>query len=269
VETAASLMRDPITVPRDAAVEMLARRLQTHTVRHLPVVDGGGRLIGMVTDQDVFALGGFLLDDWVPFDEATSRLTAETISSSDALEVHLDAPLSNVLRLLAGPGDCAVVIDEARQVRGILTEHDGVRFGAAIIPAEHPIDLDAARPVASVRRDTPARVALDRMLAERVRHIVIEDGGRPVGVLSFRDLIIEGIPGGRQLTSWEVVRSTTVHTVDEGTPLRAAAERLAALAIGCLPVTDANGMLTAILTRTDIIHAAATALEEEALFGEG
>ena len=268
METAASVMRDPITVARDTPLDTLARRLRTHGIRHLPVVDHAGRLVCMVTDQEVFELGGFLLDDWVPFEEASATLTAETLGTADTPQVAPDTPLATVLRLLAGPADCVVVAAEDGHVRGLLTEHDAVRVGAAVIPADLPIDLETTGEVIAVRRETSARVALDRMLQERVRHVVIEEEERPVGVLSFRDLVIDGVPDGRALTAWEVVRSTQVHTAPLGTTLQAAAQRLADLAIGCLPIVDANGTLAGMVTRTDIARAAAVALEDESLFGE-
>lgn len=43
----------PITIPATATVDDATRLMEHLSMRHLPVVDVGGRLIGMISDRDV------------------------------------------------------------------------------------------------------------------------------------------------------------------------------------------------------------------------
>ena len=51
---------DPITVRRDDRLLDAAAKMQQHRVRHLPVVDVEGRVIGMLSDRDVRQIVGDL-----------------------------------------------------------------------------------------------------------------------------------------------------------------------------------------------------------------
>lgn len=60
--TAAEVMSAPaITIDPDATVPMAARRLARHGIKHAPVVDDQGRLVGIVSRSDLLRL--FLRDD--------------------------------------------------------------------------------------------------------------------------------------------------------------------------------------------------------------
>jgi len=45
--------RDPVVVRADAPIAVATDLLRTRKIRHLPVVDGRGRLVGIVTDRDL------------------------------------------------------------------------------------------------------------------------------------------------------------------------------------------------------------------------
>lgn len=47
------MTRSPVTVAPDALVEGAATMMRTRKLRHLPVTDRGGRLVGIVTDRDL------------------------------------------------------------------------------------------------------------------------------------------------------------------------------------------------------------------------
>lgn len=254
-ETAASLMQAAVTVAPDASLRQCARLLRDHDVRYLPVVDSAGRLLAMVTDEVVFELGGFVHDTWVPFETESSSLTAIALGDYASLEIQRGTPGSRVLELLAGPADSLVVVDSKGRVEGIITEHDGVRLGTLILPFDVRVDRDNTSTVPTANTNTPGRTLFDRMLAEQVRYIVIEREGQPVGVVSFRELIIAGIAWGRSLTAGELIEGREMHTAPEGTRLRFAAAQMAHLDVGCLPLVDSEGSVVSVVTRSDICMA--------------
>lgn len=49
---------DPFVIEDDAEIETAAARMREHGVRRLPIVDGSGNVVGMVTADDLMALLG-------------------------------------------------------------------------------------------------------------------------------------------------------------------------------------------------------------------
>jgi acetoin utilization protein AcuB len=107
--------------------------------------------------------------------------------------------------------------------------------------------------------------ALQQMLARKVRHLLVVDGGRLVGVITDRDLrfalpsrLANIGPAEREA----FMRSTRVGavcirkpvTATPQTDVRDAAVELRQRRIGCLPVLDGE-RLVGIVTVTDILDA--------------
>lgn len=106
--------------------------------------------------------------------------------------------------------------------------------------------------VTTVGRDEAASRAWSRMRDRRIRHLVVMDAGRVVGVLSERDL--GGSDGGerrRGRTVRELMSRRVVSATPE-TTLRRAAGLMRAGPIGSLPVLD-DGRLVGIVTASDVL----------------
>ena len=102
--------------------------------------------------------------------------------------------------------------------------------------------------------------AREKLRMNRIHHLIVLDGKRIVGVISYRDLI--GKADG--LTVAEVM-SRDVVTVVPTDSVRSAASRLLGRTHGCAAVLEA-GEITGVLTTTDLLravtsHAPATPLE--------
>lgn len=126
----------------------------------------------------------------------------------------------------------------------------------------------------SVEADASALSALDLMIDHGIRHLpVVGHQSNVVGVLSFDDLRAafpvtislanppksEDRPVLRDIAVGEVMTHAPV-TVHDGQPLEEAAQLMADLRIGCLPVIDADGRLDGILSETDVLQALVTTL---------
>jgi CBS domain-containing protein len=162
--------------------------------------------------------------------------------------------------------EAIVVVNAQRHPIGILTEHDGVRLAQAVLSPQVSAAYSASWPVFSVERDQPATIALAVMRRHAVRHIAVTDNGILSGVLSFRDLSVAA--SGRLLPTraGELITSPRViHSVGDK-PLVWMARQMSAHRVGCIPIVDAGGRPRAIVTRTDVLHALVSALENEALF---
>jgi acetoin utilization protein AcuB len=105
--------------------------------------------------------------------------------------------------------------------------------------------------VESVSPRESAEAAWAHMRTRRIRHLVVLDAGRVVGVISDRDLA-----GSGSLRRVETVGDVMTTQVVSGHPemtLRQAANQLRGRSIGCLPVME-DEKLVGIVTTTDLLE---------------
>lgn len=111
-------------------------------------------------------------------------------------------------------------------------------------------DLMSTR-VESISCNATAAEALARMRGLRVRHLIVSDGGKAVGVLSDRDLENLGTMAAVE-TAGERMSHPIVTAAPE-TTVRQAANLLRGRTIGCLPVM-VGGRVVGIVTTTDLLE---------------
>jgi len=99
------------------------------------------------------------------------------------------------------------------------------------------------------------------LVDERCHHIPIVDDGRPVGMVSTRDLIRVARKHGAQKISEGLygqetasdVMSTDLQTIDVAESVEAAIERIGLGDIHALVVLDDEGLLAGIVTNHDLL----------------
>jgi acetoin utilization protein AcuB len=96
-----------------------------------------------------------------------------------------------------------------------------------------------------------AAAAFERMRRARIRHLVVQDGRKIVGVLSDRD--VAGMGSLRQVETVEDVMTSPAVTCSPELTLRKAANLLRGRTMGCLPVLE-DGKLVGIVTTTDLLE---------------
>lgn len=108
-----NLIHDAVTCTEDEDIEAVAARLINRNANHVVVVDGEGRLAGIITSWDLtrsIANGGDGLGDYIVRDVYTASI---------------NEPLEAVSKRLAEHNISALpVIDEKRRVLGIVTSED-------------------------------------------------------------------------------------------------------------------------------------------------
>lgn len=109
------------------AVELMVR----HKIRHLPVVDGEGRLQGIVTDRDVrhylFEPAVFGEVGQVALERLLTSVPAEKIMSAPVVSVEADAPVAEAARRMLEAKIGSLPVVDGGRVVGILTETDLLR----------------------------------------------------------------------------------------------------------------------------------------------
>jgi CBS domain-containing membrane protein len=123
-----------ITVQPLQPVTEVKALLERGPVRHLPVVDADGALLGLISDRDLIgrALGPM---SWFTDDEVTDALTqmlAQDLMTPDPQTVSPDTLMVDAARfLLSRTFACLPVVEDGKLV-GILTERDFVAGWAAL-----------------------------------------------------------------------------------------------------------------------------------------
>jgi CBS domain-containing protein len=142
---AESMRRRPITIDPDAPLGTALAVMIERGVRHLPVVNDAGRLVGMLTDRDVRSaaiapeLAERLPGRWRRrMDRLQQRweaLRVRDVMTWDCVTTAPDASLAQAAALmLDGRFGCLPVVERGKLV-GILTEHDVLRALAERLPA--------------------------------------------------------------------------------------------------------------------------------------
>ena len=121
---------DLVTASPDDSVARVRNLMYEHWVRHIPVVDGEGRLVGLVTYRDLLRRSLIERSDrpvWVEQEEL-EKLEADTVTQHIVDEVSPDTELGEAGRLLLeSKKGCVAVVDDGRLV-GMLSEADFVRY---------------------------------------------------------------------------------------------------------------------------------------------
>jgi acetoin utilization protein AcuB len=118
-------------------------------------------------------------------------------------------------------------------------------------------------PVETIEAGETAEVAWRRMLSKGIHHLVVTRNGRPVGVLSARDLSGPRGVALRWAGTTEELMSPKVVFATAATPVREAASLLRGRNIGCLPVLEGRTVV-GIVTLTDLIELVASGFEGRA-----
>lgn len=114
-----------------------------------------------------------------------------------------------------------------------------------------------SRSVLTVTPETEFHRALDLMRGRKIHHLPVVDGGRVVGIVAERDLLLAAANFGSSEVPVGEIMSGPAVCVAESAPLKEAAGLLVLRHIGSLPVLDSKNALVGIITETDIFKIAA------------
>lgn len=123
--TARRLMTpDPEVTTEESSLFDAAAKMAENNIRHLPVVDADGVLVGMISDRDVRAALGDPMEALRDVRDDDS-LTVGNVMAPDPLQVGLDTPITEVAGMIANEKLGAIpVVDEGDRPVGIISYVD-------------------------------------------------------------------------------------------------------------------------------------------------
>ena len=113
------MVQDPVTVGPDATILQLDELCGKYRVSGLPVVDGGGKLLGIITNRDL---------RFIPEDEFATRRVRDTMTSMPLVTAPRGVTREDAAALLAKHKiEKLPLIDEEGRLTGLITVKDFVK----------------------------------------------------------------------------------------------------------------------------------------------
>lgn len=260
-DTVAELMTRRVAVcHQDETVALAQQMMLWRGVRHLPVLDADGGLVGILSDRDVL------------------RALAERSPGAHLREV-MTHPVQTVAPgtsateasaiLCAGHIDCLPVVQAGRLV-GIVTSRDILAERGRVLhkggPGQMPTAADVMRTgVRSVAPTDSLASALRELVDADIRHLpVVDEDDHVVGMLSDRDVrSAVGDPREAAMREERNDALATLRVEDVMTPSAIAvaarssilviADALLDEKVGALPVVDDEERLVGIVSYVDVL----------------
>jgi CBS domain-containing protein len=114
------------------------------------------------------------------------------------------------------------------------------------------------REVVTAGKNTPVKEAANSMYEKRVGSVVVVDeAGKPVGIVTERDLVYVCAKGLSADTPIWMVMTENPITIGEDALLLDAVEKMRSLNVRHLPVVDREGKLVGIISVRDVLDLAA------------
>ncbi len=131
------MTKKPMTIGSDTSIVEAHRVLREYEIRHLPVVDADGKLLGLVSDHDIGTVVVQSLDSPNrPLGDVTKVMT------EDLLTVRPEDDLATASLVMHNRKiGCLPVVDGDEVLVGIITTHDLLEVLVALL---RPGDRNAA-----------------------------------------------------------------------------------------------------------------------------
>ncbi len=208
---------NPLTIPERTPVAQAARLMTQHQFKRLPVVDDAGKLVGIVARLDVLRA---ILHTAPPRETETERapvvgahLVREVMASSVPTVSTNEAAAAVMVQLGASPYRRVVVVDSARRVLGLITDHELIKrlgpethatllqrlTGRGAASEELRVTGKASElmltNVITIAENAPTLDALRLMLEHKIKRLpVVNDENKLVGMVD-RDAVLRAIAG--------------------------------------------------------------------------
>ena len=122
-------------------------------------------------------------------------MLVRNLMKSPVVLVGPEESLRRAAQVMQEHGIGAVVVEQGDQVVGILTERDVMHAAAQMGDVEKArVGDHMTAPVVTASPNWDVTVAATEMSDRRIRHLVILEAGRALGVLSVRDVMSVFLP---------------------------------------------------------------------------
>ncbi|AKT35600.1 putative signal-transduction protein containing cAMP-binding and CBS domain [Pyrobaculum sp. WP30] len=175
-----------LTVPDKAPLTTVQRVMAENGLRHIVVVRDGA-IAGYVSARDIF--GERLLVEDVETRRKLSAKAVKEVMKSPPVTLYPQAALADAARTMAEKNIGFVVLTDGDKPVGVVSERDVVKALVSGMPLNTPLEKIATKRVITIEPEKSVVEAADLMAENKIRHLVIAERGKVVGVISLRDLV--------------------------------------------------------------------------------
>jgi CBS domain-containing membrane protein len=122
---------DPIAVQPSDPMSLVKQLMDENKIRHIPVVDDDGEILGLITRRDLLLRQGLSATDELPYAsemDALEEIRVDEIYIREPETVSEDTPIEEAARILLENKFGCLPVVEGSVLVGILTESDFVRY---------------------------------------------------------------------------------------------------------------------------------------------
>lgn len=253
-----------------------------HRISRVVVIDTKNRPVGIITQKDIV---NFLFAD--KSSRSLEEIPAEEVMNKKLVTLTPTTHISQIATTMVKKKiSSLIVVDEKNELKGIITKADIVMYLASLPTGIYGLrDFITLNPITVRRSDSIFKAAalMDKNKVSRV--VVISNENKSIGIITLADLVMTSplVKPERVSTKGNaiivkgfitlpvMVHLLTVGDIMTGNPiiinkdsdLTDAAKLMTRHRISGLPVTDNNGELVGIITRTDLTRAVASIKQGE------
>jgi len=258
--------RQTVSITTKESVLNSALLMKNRGFRHLPVIAESGKILGIISVQDIVDSLNLTLESSTSAEDVISSLQVpvERIMTGQPIVVEPGDGLREVVKKFAFHNVGALpVVNIQGIVEGIITLRDLVSLmGTSSSPMNAQVSEIMSTNVTTVEPDASLTLAVKLMSEKRVRRLPVVSAEHGLhGVLTNKDImrhIARIMNGGSGPSGFErhVSDSMTADVITIGSEddLRVAANQMTTFGVGGLVVNDLQSHKIALVTERDLIR---------------
>lgn len=130
------MTHNPYCVKQHNSLQDAHNLMREKNIRHIPVIDDDGSLVGMLTQKVMISEVMRILAKYGPqaLERKEKQIVVREIMATDIATITKIQPLSEVAQFFVdNRHGCIPVIDDEQKLQGILTSSDFVRLAADLL----------------------------------------------------------------------------------------------------------------------------------------
>lgn len=258
--------RQTVSITTRESIINSALLMKNRNFRHLPVIAPSGKILGILSAQDIIDTLNLTLKSSISAHEVTAALEipVERVMTGQPIVIEPGDGLREVIKKLGHHNVGALpVVNMLGLVEGIITLRDMVNLmGISSSPLNVPVSEIMNPNVITVKPDSSLAESVAVMSERRVRRVpVTGSDGAIVGMLTNKDVlrhIAKIVGGGNARSGFERPVSdfmaAGVINIGHEDDIRVAANQMTTFGVGGLVVDDLPSKRIALVTERDLIR---------------
>lgn len=204
--------------------------------------------VGIFTERDLVFLASR--------GDCFSNIEIKEVMSKSVISASIDIDIFEAYRLLEiNKIRHLIIVDRNGEIAGVVTHTDIINnLGLEYFIELKSISKIMTKNIVTLDKGRPVRNAISLMAGHSISCVIVEDKGRPAGILTERDVVrLFRMGADMETLQTDTAMSHPVITIPEEASVHEAAISMNRKKIRRLVVTDKEGRISGLITQHDII----------------